>query len=377
MTTNASVTLDRLITMTKQLVSFPTLSDDPNTLSLCISWVKNYILERVPNIHITEFQSAGKPSILFSHTRPYPKIMMCGHLDVVPPSTSSEEFQVQIDHKKCLIGRGVADMKGPIATLIDILVEEQIPYTGLLLTTDEEVGGVNGTGYVLSQLPYHPDVAILPDGGANMRLVETQKGFYILRLKAKNITAPSIIYQNPVLRLLFAHEMLSRIFDQAQSEGDGRVSMSLNMLDSLSDQSLNPGVKGSYPPEAQAIIDVRFPAQINRNDALLGFIEQILGGLNIQVMVESRSAAFTLNIQDITFEIFERVFKEEFKREVQLVDEAGGSDARYFQSIPVFIIQPRCGNWHSKGEWISINSLLDYRNLCARFARELSRRYEE
>src|SRR5579884_2120006 len=160
---------ERLARITEHLVSYPTVDGNNRDLHGCVEWVKARVLTNRPSLNIRGFCSHDKPSLLFTAGKTPPKVLLCGHLDVV--EAPKPEFTASIVGESRMRGRGTADMKGPIAALIDIMATEPIPGLGLLVTTDEEIGGENGVNHVLQNLDWRPDVVILPDGGANMCLV--------------------------------------------------------------------------------------------------------------------------------------------------------------------------------------------------------------
>ncbi|RLG48261.1 MAG: M20 family peptidase, partial [Thermoproteota archaeon] len=83
---------------------------------------------------------------LFAFKRPeMVKLLLCGHLDTVPPTEGWKEnpFVPKVKRGK-LIGLGACDMKGAIATMIvagiEAISESDEVGVGLLFTSDEEVG---------------------------------------------------------------------------------------------------------------------------------------------------------------------------------------------------------------------------------------------
>jgi succinyl-diaminopimelate desuccinylase len=90
-----------------------------------------------------------------------PLVCFAGHVDVVPPGPidqwTSDPF-TPTERDGFLVGRGVADMKGPVAamvTAIERVVATKPQHAGsiaLLLTSDEEGAGRDGTKAVVEAL---------------------------------------------------------------------------------------------------------------------------------------------------------------------------------------------------------------------------------
>lgn len=57
---------------------------------------------------------------------------------------------------------------------------------------------------------------------------------------------------------------------------------------------------------------------------------------------------------------------------VEMTQAAGASDGRFFaaQGIPVMLSRPEVGNLHSEDEWINLESMLVYFEICDRYIGE-------
>jgi succinyl-diaminopimelate desuccinylase len=359
---------ERLATITEHLVSFPTVDGNNRDLHGCVDWVKARVLTQSPRLDIRGFCSHDKPSLLFSAGKTPPKVLLCGHLDVV--EAPKPEFTASIVGESRMRGRGTADMKGPVAALIDIMATEPIPGLGLLVTTDEEVGGENGVNHVLNSLDWRPDVVILPDGGANMRLVGEQKGILRLRLIAKGGGAHGSrpwLSNNPIISIQRAYDALLRAYPMPKEDEDWRVSISLT--------ELHAGVApNSIPWHAEATLDIRFPdAGEGTWEKLLIDMRRRLARYDVSAEVVANSPGFKLDVASPAVRQMQDVAQYVYGKSLPVVREAGASDARYFSSenIPVIMFQPECGNWHGSDEWVDLESLAMFRTMCTSFARTM------
>ena len=67
--------------------------------------------------------------------------------------------------------------------------------------------------------------------------------------------------------------------------------------------------------------------------------------------------------------LFKSIIEEVTGSEASFVREDGASDARFIQKygIPVIISRPTVGNIHSEDEWIDIESMLTFYQICECF----------
>ena len=359
--------VERLATTTDGLVHFPTVEHNREALHACVDWTRAHVYKRKPRIDAKPFLSNGKPSILFTTGDVAPRVLLCGHLDVVE-AIHQDGYTTTQETGTRLKGRGTADMKGPIAAMLDIIEYEPMAGLGLLLTTDEEIGGKDGVAYVLQQLNWRPEVAILPDGGANMQLVTEQKGLLHLRLEAEGLAAHgSRPWQgvNAIDRLYRGYQKLLRAYPLPASEDDWRVSINLSELHG----GLTPN---SVPWRAEATLDIRYPQTSATAGAdLLRAIQKRLRPLGIQAHVQKHAPAFQMDAQSLLVERLQAVSRQVRHTDLELTRECGASDAHYFAEagVPVLMFQPECAEWHGANEWVDLESLATFRSMCLAFAK--------
>jgi succinyl-diaminopimelate desuccinylase len=116
-----------------------------------------------------------------------PLVCLAGHIDVVPPGAierwTSDPF-TPTERNGCLFGRGAADMKTSVAALVTAagrLVAARPDHRGslaLVLTSDEEGAGVDGTAAVVQMLQsrgVHIDACILGEPTSSALLGDLMK----------------------------------------------------------------------------------------------------------------------------------------------------------------------------------------------------------
>ncbi len=363
---------ERLATITGHLVQFPTVGNNEEDITHCVNWVRTHILTRASRLHARQFQSGGKPSILFTAGDGPPRVLLCGHLDVVEAQDHLRDYTAtQIDDRH-LGGRGTADMKGPIAALIDIMETDAQSGLGLLLTTDEESGGEHGVGSVVQKLEAMPDVVILPDGGANMRLVTEQKGILRLKIVSEGVAAHGArpwLGVNSVVQLMRGYEGLLRAYPLPKSEDDWRTSITLSQIHG----GITPN---TVPWYAEAILDIRYPGSLITAESLYLDIKRRLARFHVQTHRLSQCDPYTLDMASPFVAQLQKIASSFPFSALAPSRESGASDARYFGNagVPVLMFQPECAGWHSANERINLDSLADYRTLCTAFVRSLLQR---
>jgi succinyl-diaminopimelate desuccinylase len=166
------------------LVRFPTLSADHATNRAALDWVEEQ-LRGLP-LHIQHHEHNGYPSLTAITKRTKaPRLWLSGHMDVVPGTPSS--FKPVVRDSR-LYGRGTHDMKSGIAVFITLLQElgpKLSKYNlGLMLTSDEEVGGADGVRWLLDDQGYRGEAAFMPDSGASWGIEMGSKGVLWLEVTA-------------------------------------------------------------------------------------------------------------------------------------------------------------------------------------------------
>lgn len=178
-----------IVEITKKLIEFESIAGQPDQLKAVVEYVADY-LKKNTSLTLKRFESQGKPSLvgLFKESPSQketpsvrlPMVFFHDHLDVVPGRLGQFRSKVIGDR---LYGRGASDTKTNGAVLM-VLAKElsklgKIPdpalrarsgsgisksdaarlparqgsgsNVGFMFTTDEEIGGQNGTKYLLDQ----------------------------------------------------------------------------------------------------------------------------------------------------------------------------------------------------------------------------------
>jgi succinyl-diaminopimelate desuccinylase len=183
------VDLDVFLTTAAELLAVQSTADQPRQLRRAVDFVVDFV---GPGFVVERFESKGKPSVLLyaeryrGVTRPDFRVILNGHLDVVPADPA--QFRPRRDGDR-LYARGAQDMK--ITALLQALVFRELAPNlsypvALQLVSDEEVGGRDGTLFQLQQgvtgafaiIGEHSGLDIVADskGLLHVRLTATGRG---------------------------------------------------------------------------------------------------------------------------------------------------------------------------------------------------------
>ena len=364
---------ERLIKLTRDLVLIESTDAKPEERRRCFQLIRNH-LEEEKGVTLTMHEKGGYESlVVFPKGDPDPQILFCGHLDVMEHPVP-DHYKSRIRNGR-IIGPGAGDMKGQLAILLELfryLHREQPGISvGLAITSDEERGGENGVKFLVEDIGLRCGAAIIPDGGSLTEVTCEEKGILHLRLRVDGESAHAArpwVGKNPLETLIAA---LSRIradfdlkipddFDAADQESHWFPTCAITGVTSPNESP------NQIPEFAEAILDVRFPPP----DTVKSMLKKVkkLAGKEVPVEVLVSAEATHLKADDR----FVAISGEVAGKSAKLVRASGGSDARFFcaENIPVMLSRPLVGNLHGRDEWIQVDSMLDYFEICRRYVLE-------
>ena len=176
-----------LLELTKDLVQIHSTADRPEELVRAIEYVAHEFVA-FPSLFVKRYEQNRKHALVVSTQNTLtPDILLMAHLDVVP--AQDELFHLRQEGSR-VYGRGVCDNKGPAVVIMRLMQEistwESQPSIAAMFTTDEEIGGADGSGYLINEIGYRPKVGLVPDNGQSLEdLVLENKGIVMFRLTAK------------------------------------------------------------------------------------------------------------------------------------------------------------------------------------------------
>ncbi len=189
-----------LIQVAMELISFPTeisYRSKKAPDSDCAEHVKELLKENGFNVVlITQWHEKIEKniySILAWKGQQIPRILFLGHLDVVPADSRAwhgDPYSPRMEGDK-LIGRGAADMKGPVAAMITAFHDfdpKDLGTVMLLFTGDEEEGGYYSTPAAMEYLKQHDMMPLYVINGepSNHEIVTKRRGLAQFQVTLQN-----------------------------------------------------------------------------------------------------------------------------------------------------------------------------------------------
>lgn len=363
-------TKETLTELLAKLVSFKTVTSDQEANREALKWVEEELKEYP--LKITNREHEGYPSLLITTKETKkPKLWLVAHIDVVPASDNL--FIPTVEDGK-LIGRGAMDMKMAIASYILLIKElnESLPSYdfGIMLTSDEEVGGENGIQYLLNQ-GFSAQIAFDPDAGYDWHIEEEAKGVLHLKVMVGGVSAHASRPwegENAVEKM---QEILTKI-KNLYPEGE---KPDIADFPTLSVTVVQGGTKTNIIPDyAESQIDIRYPPKFTAREILkkINEITEHYSDVSLEEMVSG--SPLKSNLNNPYFQLFKTIAKDKYNIDIKAIKSHGASDARFFgeKGIPVLLIAPKGGNIHSDHEWINLSDLVRFYEVTKEWVKQVS-----
>ncbi|MDO8524618.1 MAG: M20 family metallopeptidase [bacterium] len=340
----------------KKLISFKTITGNKRETARAFGWI-DFQLRGLP-VFIKKYNSAGFGSLIITTQKTdKPIVWLASHLDVV--SATEKDFKPTVKNN-ILYGRGAYDMKFALACYLKLLKElggNLKKYNfGVMITSDEEVGGGNGVKFLLES-GFSSKLAFLPDGGSNWQIEKGAKGVlhYSVESIGKSAHA-SRAWQgiNAINQLIEFLLLLQKEFPKEPCKDKDHFHTTLNIGKIEGGKTPN-----QVPDFAKASIDIRFPLHLDKK-IIHGFIKSSQAKFKgIKIKEDIFAGPLKVDLQNKYLKTFCEILKKERSEDVSFIFSHGTSDGRYFaqRKIPVILTRPKGGGLHSEGEWVDLQDL--------------------
>jgi len=350
-----------ILELTKSLIKFESTQENHDA----INEIFYYCMDRLKKdgIYLREYSSGFKRTLVATYTKTsHPTIFMAGHLDVVPGK--KEQFK-PYEMNDMLFGRGAADMKSAVAVMMEVFEyfreKPEKPSLGLMLSTDEEVGGQNGIKYLLDHKLYSCDAAIVPDSGSGLDdVIVNQKGSLHIKVRALGRAAHGsrpFEGTNAITHLLDFYYKIKELIPETLPQDFG-TTISLNVIEG--GKQIN-----QVPDFASMGIDIRYPDTKEFVPVLEKIRKITKGNLEIKFNLEP----YKIKEDNIWLRKYIESAEKILNKKIKPVKEYGASDASHFakKNIPVIVTGLYKGNIHADNEWVSIKDMYSLYEILKRF----------
>lgn len=351
----------------KDLVGFKTTHQPENKKEF--DKAVDYLISKLKNLNvkISLKKKNGYWNLIIQKDKAKnPKITMLVHLDVVP---AEEKMFIFKEQKGKFYGRGVNDMKFAIAVGLRFLEEtkNQKLSFGMIITSDEEIGGENGTKYVIEDLKYRSDVFVIPDGGNNLGIEILGKGVLHLKISQKGKSAHGSqpwLGKNALDDLIKKYQKLRKIFPIVKKE-TWKTTVNLGKLS-------GGETANQVCDYAEIYLDFRYPPSLNK-EKILGQVKKIFKTSKIEIIAEGEPVK--IDPKNNFVRQWREITKEITKKEPKFTRAYGATDARYLvpYKVPLIISKPKGGGEHSEKEWLDKKSLYHFYEIFKKFTIQVAK----
>jgi succinyl-diaminopimelate desuccinylase len=356
--------MEEVVALTEDLIRFRTMHSEPEEIRKCIAFIEAYLDRH--DIAFSRIEHGDYPSILVMPDGNDVDVLLMAHIDVVDATDPLFEPVIRDGN---LYGRGAIDDKYAAALSMVLLKEhterlrrrggtqKDLPF-GVLITSDEEIGGYDGVGAVVDTIK--PEFCIALDGGNPGRIVVKEKGLLTVKMIARGKAAHGSrpwLGDNAVDRLIKDYAALKTLFE-TPTQGTWLKTMNLSIINA--GKSFN-----QVPDRAEAVFDIRY----TENEDTDRLFEQMQSKVTSELVVERKEPMFIGG----TSPYLDRFC--ELAGSAEIGFEHGASDARFFSEKGIGgIIWGAEGDHsaHAVDEHVNIDSIFSVYEILDRFLGEVA-----
>lgn len=316
-----------------------------------------------------------------------PELLVALHLDVVPPGKLEEwggrEPFVVSEEKGRLYGRGVMDNKGPLAAVLAAMWAmkaagiEPVGTLHLAGIASEEYHAAGekdpGVGFLMEQGLLKPDMALIPDVGENMGIIDiAEKGrvSFLLEVEGKDghASVPHRLNANSLMGEVI-HALNRFEFGLPSHELLGEPTMSIGIV--RGGEAAN-----TIPRVCKAWVDVRYiPGQTSEGigGQLRAVAEEALrqwgAGGSVRLSVESDAPPHAMDGGHPLVSAVLRASEGVLASAPKVIGIGGGTFAKRFNlaGIPAVGFGPGDEDqFHVAGESVSVEELVQFARVAGR-----------
>ena len=359
--------------LTSEMIAIPSLTTDQEACLKVLDYISSYL----GKVHAETYLHTGVYSRIWgdNNTLMNPRLLLSGHIDVVDVEGDDTLFHSKEEAGK-LYGRGAGDMKGHVASMLYSYkkwLEEGGPRgVGLLLTSDEEIGGFNGTRYVVEQ-GLKPKVVFIPDGTLDFSIVKSQKAphHFVVEIQGQGgHAADSYKIKDPIDSLIAFYLRVQEKYDIATPENGWASTFKMTVVNTPNQS------KNKIPDRVTAAFSWRWPPEQILFEEGRDEITNLAKQYGVKILEEEGGGEGCILNENAEFVTqWKTIIEEIIGRGVKFVNMHGTTDGRHFYNSKVagtknvLVTSAISGDHHQKGEWVDIQSLNQLSGAISRYMR--------
>ncbi|MBI4130410.1 M20/M25/M40 family metallo-hydrolase [Candidatus Roizmanbacteria bacterium] len=347
-----------IIQLTQTLISVPSVP----TNTLALNTVLRKSVELLKNYSIQNYSQKNIPSVIVSNLKLAKKyrVILNAHLDIV--SGKSDQFKSKVIGNK-LIGRGVYDMKGAAAVMIQVFndLAHQVSYPlGLQLVTDEETGGFHGTKHQVEK-GIRADFVISGEP-TDFNIKYQAKGIIWAKIHFKGKSAHGAYPWKGDNAIAQANEFMTKLYKLYPIPDTEVWETTVNIARiETENETMN-----KIPNTCIVSLDIRYVPEDAAS--VMKHLEKIIPKSATIELIENEPPHMT----DKSHPFIQKLQREVMsvtRKQPQLTRAMGASDLRHFSAVGVPGVEfgPVGAGHHTDDEWVSIKSLGEYYQILKRF----------
>ena len=352
---------EEIIALSKELIKFRTTEERIDELKACINYIKAYFKDE--NVTVREFCYKEKPSLIIRfNKRKRQDLILNGHIDVVEGNDS--QFVLEQNGSR-LFARGSSDMKIAVATMMILMRNlskaKNPPLVGLMIVSDEEIGGFNGTRRLL-QRGYSAKFAVTGET-SKFNLETKHKGSLQVRLTAygrHSHASRPWLGENAIEKLFRQYQKITAEIPTATVKHKWLPSVNPTNF-------ISAGPYNVTPAKAEMVLDIRTTEEFSNRKIL-----NTLKKLNIKYKkILDSGMLYNINRNEY-IKSLKQITQRVLGKKVKYIKSSGGSDTKFFteKGIPAVNFGPVGRNHHKTNEYLEIGSIEPYYKILEKFIHE-------
>ncbi len=336
------------INLLKKIISIPSLSQDHKQCLLSLTIIKKEIESHnipcsIGNNNDFPFLIAGDIDLA--------NILFLSHTDIVPGDVG--QFKITVKENQ-LFGRGVLDMKGPLIASLDSFLRlwgEGRKQFLFAITSDEEIGGFNGSKTLTKTLFRNIKQAIIPDSTGDS-LILIQKAPFHIKI---DCIGKSCHGSKPWEGVNAADNLLECCKSIVKAVNRN----SPNLTSACISQFHSGDATNKVPDNGTATLDIRIKEESEVSN-LIKIINASAKKYGCSWEKIDEPMFFETKIDEPFVQRWINTFEKVVGKKLETKVECGASDARFLWHelrIPIIVTSAIGGGAHSNNEWVDIISL--------------------